>query len=55
MDPTPTEIRLRTESRCLTVNFDDGQQFDLSFEYLRVSSPSAEVKGRPRSGSAANG
>lgn len=45
MDPTPTEIRLRTGSRCLTVRFDDDQQFDLPFEYLRVSSPSAEVKG----------
>ena len=45
MDVTPTEIRLRTGSRCLTVSFDDGQCFDLSFEYLRVSSPSAEVKG----------
>ncbi len=45
MDPTPTEIRLQTKSRQLVVQFDDGSQFDLSFEYLRVSSPSAEVKG----------
>ncbi len=42
---TPTEIRLRTASRCLTVSFDDGNTFDLPFEYLRVHSPSAEVKG----------
>ena len=42
---TPTEIRLRTSSRCLTVSFDDGSTFDLPFEYLRVHSPSAEVKG----------
>jgi len=45
MDPTPTGIRLRKVSRCLTVTFDDGRTFDLPFEYLRVHSPSAEVKG----------
>lgn len=45
MDPTPTEIRLRRKSRCLSVSFDDGLQVDLPFEYLRVYSPSAEVKG----------
>ena len=44
MDPVPTKIRLRTRSRCLTVTFDDAQ-YDLPFEYLRVFSPSAEVKG----------
>ena len=45
VDYTPTEIRLQTKSRRLVISFDDGIQFDLSFEYLRVSSPSAEVKG----------
>jgi DUF971 family protein len=29
----------------LEVAFDDGSKFELSFEYLRVFSPSAEVKG----------
>jgi len=43
--PLPTEIKLRTESRILEVRFDDGSQFQLPFEYLRVFSPSAEVKG----------
>jgi DUF971 family protein len=43
--PTPTEIRLRTQSRVLDVTFDDGSRFELPFEYLRVHSPSAEVKG----------
>jgi DUF971 family protein len=43
--PTPTEIRLRTQSRLLEVTFDDGSRFQLPFEYLRVHSPSAEVKG----------
>ena len=41
----PTDIRLRTASRLLEVSFDDGASFALSFEYLRVFSPSAEVKG----------
>jgi len=45
VDYTPKEIRLQKKSRRLLVGFDDGLQFDLSFEYLRVSSPSAEVKG----------
>jgi DUF971 family protein len=43
--PRPTDIKLRTRSRVLTVSFDDGTQFDLPFEYLRVYSPSAEVRG----------
>jgi DUF971 family protein len=43
--PQPTDIKLRTESRLLEVRFDDGSHFELSFEYLRVFSPSAEVKG----------
>jgi DUF971 family protein len=43
--PVPTDIRLRTTSRVLEVSFDDGARFALGFEYLRVFSPSAEVKG----------
>ena len=43
--PQPTDIKLRTESRLLDVRFDDGSHFELPFEYLRVHSPSAEVKG----------
>ena len=42
---TPTEIRLRRQSRVLDVAFDDGQRYELPFEYLRVFSPSAEVRG----------
>ena len=45
MDPKPTDIRLRKKSRLLTVSFDNGKEFELPFEYLRVYSPSAEVKG----------
>jgi DUF971 family protein len=43
--PQPVEIKLRTASRVLDVRFDDGCHYQLSFEYLRVFSPSAEVKG----------
>ena len=45
MSVTPTEIRLRKSSKVLVVGFDDGSEFSFSFEYLRVHSPSAEVKG----------
>ena len=41
----PTEIRLSKDKRTLTVAFDDGSAFDLAAEYLRVTSPSAEVQG----------
>jgi DUF971 family protein len=40
-----TELKLRTTSRLLQVTFDTGEIFELPFEYLRVHSPSAEVKG----------
>ena len=45
MEPVPTEIRLRKKDRLLTLVYADGQRFDLDFEYLRVHSPSAEVRG----------
>jgi DUF971 family protein len=40
----PTEMRLRNAGRQLRITFEDAR-FDLSAEYLRVSSPSAEVQG----------
>ena len=43
--PRPTEIKLHQRSRELEVQFDDGQQFRFSCEFLRVFSPSAEVRG----------
>lgn len=43
--PHPTSLKLRTKSRLLEVAFDDGTRFELPFEYLRVYSPSAEVRG----------
>jgi DUF971 family protein len=39
------EIKLRRRSRVIEVSFSDGQRFELPFEYLRVHSPSAEVRG----------
>lgn len=41
----PTEINLNRKARVLTVSFDDGACFEMSCEYLRVHSPSAEVQG----------
>jgi DUF971 family protein len=43
--PIPTEINLHQKSRLLELTFDDGEHFELSYEYLRVFSPSAEVRG----------
>ena len=44
-DVRATEIKLRQRSRLLEVSFDDGNRFELPFEFLRVHSPSAEVQG----------
>jgi DUF971 family protein len=44
-EPRPTDIKVRRQSRLLEVAFDDGRRFELPFEYLRVYSPSAEVRG----------
>jgi DUF971 family protein len=43
--PTPTGITLHRKSRLMEVSFDDGSRFSLPFEFLRVYSPSAEVRG----------
>ena len=43
--PVPTEIKLHQVSRKLEIAFDNGTRFELSYEFLRVSSPSAEVRG----------
>ena len=41
----PTEIRLNPSKDELKVTFNNGQTFLFSTEFLRVLSPSAEVKG----------
>lgn len=43
--PLPEDIVLHAVSRTLEIRFDDGALFNLPAEYLRVSSPSAEVRG----------
>ena len=43
--PTPVEIKFHQKSRELEIKFDEGSHFHLSSEFLRVYSPSAEVRG----------
>ena len=44
-DPWPEELRLGNGGRLLDIRFDTGERCGLDAEYLRVESPSAEVKG----------
>jgi len=41
---TPTELKLHRQQKMLEISFDEGSRFELSCEYLRVFSPSAEVR-----------
>jgi len=41
----PTALTVHQKSRVLDIAFDDGKQFSIAFELLRVYSPSAEVRG----------
>ncbi len=43
--PLPTEIKLHQKSRVLEITFANGKSFSLPCEFLRVYSPSAEVRG----------
>lgn len=43
--PQPTEIKLHQKTRVLEIAFSDDRRFELSYELLRVYSPSAEVRG----------
>ena len=42
---SPTEIKLHQKSRVLEIQYADGRSFRLPYEFLRVYSPSAEVRG----------
>ena len=44
-NPIPTEFNLHQKSHVLEIAYDDGARFRLPCEYLRVYSPSAEVRG----------
>ncbi len=46
--PAPSNVVLHTASRVLEIEFDNGARFRLPFEFLRVYSPSAEVRGHGR-------
>jgi DUF971 family protein len=43
--PVPTEVKLHQTSKVLELTFSDGHAFRLPYEFLRVYSPSAEVRG----------
>jgi DUF971 family protein len=43
--PVPTDIKLHQQSRIMEIAFSNGRRFELPYEYLRVYSPSAEVRG----------
>ena len=43
--PTPLDITVHSASKVLEIAFSDGQTFRISFELMRVYSPSAEVQG----------
>lgn len=43
--PLPIDITVHTRSRILEIAFDDGTRAELTHEFLRVHSPSAEVRG----------
>lgn len=45
MNPVPVSIKLHKLSRILEIEFEDSRRFELSYEMLRVFSPSAEVRG----------
>jgi DUF971 family protein len=42
---TPTNVVFHNRSRYLELGFEDGRTFKLPYEFLRVYSPSAEVRG----------
>ena len=45
IEQQPTEITLHQQSRELEIAFADGSRYRLPYEFLRVHSPSAEVRG----------
>lgn len=46
--PFPTEIKLHQKSNLMEITFSDGLRFEIPYEFLRVHSPSAEVRGHGR-------
>ena len=48
--PSPVKIELHQKSKLLKISFVDGKNFEFSCEFLRVHSPSAEVRGHGPNG-----
>ena len=46
--PNPVEIKLHQKSQLVEISYADGKIFRLPAEFLRVYSPSAEVRGHGR-------
>jgi DUF971 family protein len=44
-DPKPVSINLHQKSKVLEIEYDDGSHFEFTCEFLRVYSPSADVRG----------
>lgn len=44
-EPRPVSIKLHKQSRLLEIEYDDGSHFEFTCEFLRVYSPSADVRG----------
>ena len=49
MTPVPIEIKLHQQTKTLELIYPDKKHYQLSYEYLRVYSPSAEVRGHGQS------
>ena len=43
--PIPSEIKMHQKSRILELAFENGERFELTYEFLRVFTPSAEARG----------
>ena len=43
--PIPTEITLHQQTRRIELAFDNGERYELTHEFLRVFTPSAEARG----------
>jgi DUF971 family protein len=48
--PWPVELTFQAEAQSLKARFDDGVSFIITYELLRVESPSAEVQGHSAAG-----
>ena len=45
MAKTPEKIELQQQSKCIKLSYEGDESYTMSFEFLRVHSPSADVRG----------